>query len=58
MSEEQTNFKVTDRRLFNSDGTPRELSAEETVQIKTDTTPLTSETPQAAEAPAATPGAG
>ena len=58
MSEEQTNFKVTDRRLFNSDGTPRELSAEETVQIKTDATPLTSETPQAAEAPAATPEAG
>jgi hypothetical protein len=55
MSEEQTNFKVTDRRLFNSDGTPRELSAEETVQIKTDATPLTSETPQAAEA---TPEAG
>ena len=58
MSEEQTNFKVTDRRLFNSDGTPRESSAEETVQIKTDATPLTSETPQAAEAPAATPEAG
>ena len=58
MSEEQTNFKVTDRRLFNSDGTPRELSAEETVQIKTDATPLTRETPQAAEAPAATPEAG
>jgi hypothetical protein len=29
MSEEQTNFKVTDRRLFNADGTPRELSPEE-----------------------------
>jgi len=54
MSEEQTNFKVTDRRLFNSDGTPRELSAEETVQIKTEATPLTSETPQASEAPAET----
>jgi hypothetical protein len=54
MSEEQTNFKVTDRRLFNSDGTPRELSAEETVQIKTEATPLTSEAPQAAEAPAET----
>ena len=55
MSEEQTNFKVTDRRLFNSDGTPRELSAEETVQIKTEATPLTSEAPQAAPAPAETP---
>ncbi len=29
MSEEQTNFKVTDRRLFNSDGSPRELTADE-----------------------------
>jgi len=29
MSEEQPNFKVTDRRLFNPDGTPRELSPEE-----------------------------
>jgi hypothetical protein len=29
MSEEQSNFKVTDRRLFNSDGTPREVSQEE-----------------------------
>jgi hypothetical protein len=54
MSEEQTNFKVTDRRLFNSDGTPRELSAEETVQIKTDAAPLTSEAPQPAAAPAET----
>ncbi len=51
MSEEQTNFKVTDRRLFNADGTPRELSAEETVQIKTETTPLTSEVPQSSQTP-------
>jgi Domain of unknown function (DUF1844) len=29
MSEEQTSFKVTDRRLFNADGSPRELSPEE-----------------------------
>ncbi|HKY27047.1 MAG TPA: DUF1844 domain-containing protein [Pyrinomonadaceae bacterium] len=29
MSEEQTNFKVTDRRLFNADGSPREVPAEE-----------------------------
>lgn len=29
MSEEQTNFKITDRRLFNADGSPRELPAEE-----------------------------
>lgn len=29
MSEEQTNFKVTDRRLFNADGSPREVPPEE-----------------------------
>jgi uncharacterized protein DUF1844 len=29
MSEEQSGFKVTDRRLFNPDGTPREVSREE-----------------------------
>lgn len=28
MSEEQPTFKVTDRRLFNSDGTPREIERE------------------------------
>ena len=28
MSDEQTNFKVTDRRLFNPDGTPREIAPE------------------------------
>ena len=27
MDEEQPNFKVTDRRLFNSDGSPRDLPA-------------------------------
>ena len=54
MSAEQTNFKVTDRRLFNSDETPRELSAEETVQIKTDAAPLTSEATQPVAAPAET----
>ncbi len=29
MNEEQPNFKVTDRRLFNSDGSPRELPPDE-----------------------------
>lgn len=52
MSEEQTNFKVTDRRLFNADGSPRELSAEETVQIRTEAKPLTDEPPQSSAAPA------
>jgi hypothetical protein len=30
MSEEKPNFKVRDRRLFNPDGTPREIEREET----------------------------
>ena len=34
MSEEQPNFKVTDRRLFNADGTPRDLPAEEPTEVK------------------------
>jgi Domain of unknown function (DUF1844) len=29
MSEEQSSFKVTDRRLFNADGTPRDVPPEE-----------------------------
>ena len=29
MSEEQSNFKVTDRRLFNADGSPRDVPAEQ-----------------------------
>lgn len=57
MSEEQTNFKVTDRRLFNADGTPRELSAEETVQIRTEAKPLSDEVTQASAAPAETQAA-
>src|SRR2546423_10069455 len=46
MSEEKPTFKVTDRRLFNADGTPRQIEREE-------------ETPQAAqtEAPADAPEA-
>ena len=59
MSEEQTNFKVTDRRLFNSDGSPRELSPEETVEIKQEATPVNSElshsSASASETPAAAP---
>jgi len=59
MSEEQTNFKVTDRRLFNSDGSPRELSPEETVEIKQEAKPETSEpsrsSASAGETPAAAP---
>jgi Domain of unknown function (DUF1844) len=35
MSDEQTSFKVTDRRLFNADGSPRELSPEEKKDLAT-----------------------
>src|ERR1700730_12178036 len=34
MNEEQPTFKVTDRRLFNADGSPRELTAEEKSDAK------------------------
>jgi hypothetical protein len=46
MSEEQPIFKVTDRRLFNPDGTPREIEREE--ETKTETP--AGETKQAAPA--------
>jgi hypothetical protein len=35
MSEEQPTFKVRDRRLFNPDGTPREIEREETPDSQT-----------------------
>lgn len=35
MSEEQPTFKVRDRRLFNADGTPREIEREETPESNT-----------------------
>jgi hypothetical protein len=38
MSEEQPQFKVTDRRLFNADGTPRELAEEEATKKEEATT--------------------
>jgi hypothetical protein len=57
MSEEQTNFKVTDRRLFNADGTPRELSPEETVQIKPEAEPITNEPTQSNASPIETQAA-
>jgi len=34
MQEEQPNFKVTDRRLFNADGSPRDLPPEEKAETK------------------------
>src|SRR5438128_10738103 len=54
MSEEQTNFKVTDRRLFNADGTPRELSPEE--MPAPSPTPPPAPTADTASARAGTPG--
>jgi hypothetical protein len=49
MSEEESNFKVTDRRLFNSDGTPRDYEREES----SDPTPAPAkEDPAAAESQA------
>jgi hypothetical protein len=40
MSDEQTTFKVTDRRLFNADGTPRELLPEEKAETRTADPPV------------------
>jgi uncharacterized protein DUF1844 len=34
MSEEQPSYKVTDRRLFNPDGTPREVPEDERPEVK------------------------
>jgi Domain of unknown function (DUF1844) len=39
MQEEQPNFKVTDRRLFNPDGSPRDLPPEEQPAAKVEPTP-------------------
>jgi len=39
MNEDQPNFKVTDRRLFNADGSPRDVPAEEKPEPKPDPKP-------------------
>lgn len=55
MSEEQTSYKVTDRRLFNPDGTPREVPEDERPEAKPEApqaSPAASST--ASEPPAAT----
>jgi hypothetical protein len=55
MSEEQPLFKVTDRRLFNADGTPREIAEEEAAEKK-ESAPAASAGTSAGEAsPAAAP---
>src|ERR1044072_6229615 len=48
MAEEQPTFKVTDRRLFNADGSPRDISPEE----KPEPPPVQQVTTQEAAAPA------
>ncbi|MDT7689370.1 MAG: hypothetical protein QOE46_2129 [Acidobacteriota bacterium] len=48
MSEEKPTFKVTDRRLFNADGTPRDVPREQ------EPPPATTATPEPAPTPAAT----
>jgi hypothetical protein len=55
MDEQQGSFKVTDRRLFNADGSPRELPPEE--KNETETRPETTVTEAAAPAPAPEPAA-
>ena len=51
MSEEQPVFKVTDRRLFNPDGTPREIEREE--ETKPETTAAETKQPAPASEPRA-----
>lgn len=45
MNEEQPNFKVTDRRLFNPDGTPRDVPPEEKPEPKPAAAPQTTSAP-------------
>lgn len=53
MSDEQTSFKVTDRRLFNSDGTPRDVPEDERPEVKLEPPPAAAN-PEATVASAAT----
>ncbi len=46
MNDEQPNFKVTDRRLFNPDGSPRDLPPEEKPEPKVEAQESVAETPQ------------
>jgi Domain of unknown function (DUF1844) len=52
MQEEQPNFKVTDRRLFNADGSPRELTPEEKAEPKVEVAQEAAAPAMAAESPA------
>ncbi|HEY4425806.1 MAG TPA: DUF1844 domain-containing protein [Pyrinomonadaceae bacterium] len=55
MQEEQPNFKVTDRRLFNPDGSPRDLPPEERAEPQPAAEPETAAAAPAAEEAQATP---
>jgi hypothetical protein len=63
MQEEQPTFKVTDRRLFNADGSPRELTPEEEAAAAAPAVAASPppdpgpETPKAATEPSPSPGA-
>jgi hypothetical protein len=46
MSEEQPTFKVRDRRLFNADGTPRDIEREETTPPQSQTAPAAEAAPE------------
>src|SRR5215203_2856161 len=50
MQEEQPTFKVTDRRLFNADGSPRDLPPEEKAETKVEE-PVAAPTAAAAQEP-------
>jgi Domain of unknown function (DUF1844) len=53
MSEEQPSYKVTDRRLFNPDGTPREVPEDERPEPKPETPQVSPVSASAAVEPAA-----
>lgn len=55
MNEEQPNFKVTDRRLFNSDGTPRDVPPEEKPEPMPSPEPVSAPTPAAEASASAQP---
>ncbi len=52
MSEEESNFKVTDRRLFNADGSPREIEPEPEAKAPAAATEGQTNTPPAEPGPA------
>jgi hypothetical protein len=55
MDEDQPTFKVTDRRLFNADGSPRDLPPEEKPELRVTAPATAAPEPTAATAAAAEP---